>query len=146
MPKTYSDKLRDPRWQKKRLEILERDGWKCKGCGDKKSTLNVHHLYYEAYKDPWDYPDKALKTLCEKCHEDEHFLEENGFDLDAACARGGFLNQNKDLICMGLSQSVFGESKKWDAATLIHFALTSKDVLKYTEKKISESLKDGQNP
>lgn len=31
---TYSQKLRDPRWQKKRLEILERDSFTCQHCHD----------------------------------------------------------------------------------------------------------------
>jgi hypothetical protein len=65
---TYADKLRDPKWQKKRLQILERDDWKCCACHDSKTTLQVHHLFY-ARKDPWDYPDKAYQTLCEPCHK-----------------------------------------------------------------------------
>ena len=64
---TYSEKLKDPRWQKKRLLILERDGWSCQSCGDKESTLNVHHLWYEG-NDPWDAPEESLLTLCEPCH------------------------------------------------------------------------------
>lgn len=67
----YIQKLKDPRWQKRRLEILERDNWTCQLCEDKDSTLTVHHRYYEKGKDPWDYPDKCLTTLCETCHEDE---------------------------------------------------------------------------
>lgn len=63
---TYSKKLTDPRWQKKRLKILERDEWKCIKCGDKKTELHVHHLAY--YKNPWDIPNKLLKTLCAHCH------------------------------------------------------------------------------
>jgi hypothetical protein len=35
----YSDKLKDPRWQKKRLEVFERDGWCCQCCGDSESPL-----------------------------------------------------------------------------------------------------------
>lgn len=70
---TYSEKLKDPRWQKKRLQILERDNWTCTACGDMRSTLAVHHFYYERGKDPWDYPDDALATLCEDCHEREGF-------------------------------------------------------------------------
>lgn len=68
--KKYSEKLRDPRWQKKRLQILERDNWQCQICKDTESTLHVHHWYYETGKDPWDYPLKSLATLCESCHED----------------------------------------------------------------------------
>lgn len=68
---TYSDKLRDPRWQKKRLEILQRDEWCCQICFDSKSTLNVHHRYYVSGHEPWDYPTELLVTLCETCHQDE---------------------------------------------------------------------------
>jgi hypothetical protein len=64
----YSDKLRDPRWQKRRLEILERDGWACQVCGDKEHTLHVHHKVYEQGKDPWDYDGESLVTLCDFCH------------------------------------------------------------------------------
>ena len=66
----YSEKLKDPRWQKKRLEILERDSWSCQICGDSESTLHVHHYKYE--NDPWEVDNIYLKTLCESCHEMEH--------------------------------------------------------------------------
>lgn len=67
----YSDKLKDPRWQKKRLEIFERDNWACVLCCDHESTLNVHHVEYIKNKEPWDYDDKYLWTLCNKCHDIE---------------------------------------------------------------------------
>lgn len=67
---TYAEKLRDPRWQKKRLEIMERDGFVCRECGDKASTLNVHHGYYARGRSPWEYPDHHLVTLCEACHQE----------------------------------------------------------------------------
>lgn len=66
----YSLKLKDPRWQKKRLEILERDKWTCQNCDDKDSTLHVHHKKYEK-GDPWDIDNKHLITLCFSCHEIE---------------------------------------------------------------------------
>jgi len=69
--KTYSEKLKDPRWQKMRLEILNRDEFMCKICGDTKSTLHVHHRRYITNRDPWDYPMDCLVTLCENCHEAE---------------------------------------------------------------------------
>jgi len=67
---TYSEKLKDPRWQKKRLKILERDDFTCTDCGDTESTLMVHHLKYSG--DPWEIEDKYLITLCEICHESWH--------------------------------------------------------------------------
>lgn len=66
----YSEKLKDPRWQKKRLTILNRDSFCCTVCGDDKNTLHVHHIGYHG--DPWDVPDNLLTTLCESCHETEH--------------------------------------------------------------------------
>lgn len=71
MVSDYSKKLKDPRWQKKRLEILERDEWTCQRCYDSESTLVVHHRKYLPTTDPWDYPDHLLVTLCEDCHETE---------------------------------------------------------------------------
>lgn len=69
---TYANKLKDPRWQKKRLQILERDEWSCVICGDKESTLHVHHLFYTRNKEPWDIDDRSLVTLCDECHQREH--------------------------------------------------------------------------
>lgn len=67
----YSEKLRNPKWQKKRLKVLERDNWECQICFDKESTLNVHHRYYEKGKEPWEYDLNVLVTLCEECHQSE---------------------------------------------------------------------------
>lgn len=64
----YSKKLKDPRWQKKRLQIFNRDKWACKMCKDTETTLNVHHLEYIDGNDPWDYPNSMLITVCEHCH------------------------------------------------------------------------------
>jgi len=62
----YSVKLKDPRWQKKRLEIMDRDKFTCRICGDDKSTLVVHHLKYQG--EPWNAPNDKLITVCEHCH------------------------------------------------------------------------------
>lgn len=66
---TYSEKLRDPRWQKKRLEVMDRNGFRCQNCTSSNHTLNVHHCWYERGLDPWEYPDNAYQCLCEDCHE-----------------------------------------------------------------------------
>lgn len=66
----YSDKLRDPRWQKKRLKILERDNWTCKYCGATDRTLHVHHNEYNG--DPWNANDEKLDTVCDICHDMFH--------------------------------------------------------------------------
>ena len=53
------------------MEILNRDGFACQLCGEIKETLHVHHFYYDYGKEPWDYPNNFLVTLCGNCHEDE---------------------------------------------------------------------------
>jgi hypothetical protein len=68
---TYAEKLKDPRWQKKRLEIMERDNWTCQICGTKEKTMHTHHLIYIKGREPWDYTDVALQCLCEDCNEKE---------------------------------------------------------------------------
>lgn len=73
--KTYFEKLKDPRWQKKRLEMLESAEFKCQSCGDTEDTLNVHHVFYEKDTDPWDYQDKVYMVLCNKCHEKWHRIK-----------------------------------------------------------------------
>jgi len=67
----YADKLKDPRWQKKRLEIFKRDDWKCWFCGEKSETLHVHHLHYQHEKEPWECSNENLLTLCATCHQTE---------------------------------------------------------------------------
>ncbi len=73
--KTWADNYKDPRWQKKRLEIMERDGFKCRSCGSADKTLNVHHAYYDKGKMPWEYPSRSLTTLCEECHKHRHGMQ-----------------------------------------------------------------------
>jgi hypothetical protein len=67
----YAEKLKDPRWQKKRLEVFQRDNFTCRRCYDNSKTLHCHHLYYDPRKDPWDYSLQFLMTLCEECHQEE---------------------------------------------------------------------------
>jgi|APGre2960657373_1045057.scaffolds.fasta_scaffold39319_3 hypothetical protein len=61
-----SNDYNDPRWQKKRLLCMDRDGWKCVRCGDAESTLHVHHKRYCG--NIWDSPLEDLQTLCAQCH------------------------------------------------------------------------------
>lgn len=76
----YSEKLKDPRWQKKRLEIMQRDEFTCQWCGCTEKTLNVHHIRYKS-EEPWDEESVNLITICEDCHTEEHNRrnDENSF-------------------------------------------------------------------
>jgi len=66
---TYLEKLKHPNWQKKRLEILNRDQFVCQTCYGEEKTLHVHHKFYDKnIENPWDYDEKYLVTLCCDCH------------------------------------------------------------------------------
>ena len=66
---TYSQKLKDPRWQRRRLQVLEAANWKCERCEAADKTLHVHHNFYRSKSEPWEYPSHAFAALCEECHE-----------------------------------------------------------------------------
>jgi len=77
----YQTKLKSPHWQKKRLQVLNRDKWKCKLCSDEETTLHVHHLEYQPKKEPWQYPMSNFVSLCEHCHREVELLkDENNYD------------------------------------------------------------------
>lgn len=66
---TYAEQLKDPRWQKKRLKIMERDNFACVACGNTKRELHVHHGVYIKGLLAWEYELKYLHTLCNLCHD-----------------------------------------------------------------------------
>jgi len=118
MKKTYLKKLKDPRWQKKRLEVFERDEWACQICFDTELTLNVHHKYYLKGCDPWEYPLEALVALCEDCHVDE---KENRYEQER-------------LLLLALKKHFFAEdierlASYFDGAKLFHMPSVITDIL-----------------
>jgi 5-methylcytosine-specific restriction endonuclease McrA len=52
-----------------RLRVLKRDGWKCQSCGTG-INLQVHHLAYRSQLGP-DASDNLI-TVCVKCHRRAH--------------------------------------------------------------------------
>lgn len=75
---TYQEKLRDPRWQRKRLEVLSRDNFTCCFCTDQETELHVHHLSYEKGKEPWEYDISNFETLCKDCHSIIESIKKSG--------------------------------------------------------------------
>ena len=81
MSKAYSELLLDPRWQRKRLEILNRDGFSCTSCEATDKTLHVHHKKYKKGAKPWEYDNDDLHTLCKDCHSNNHNLKDALSDI-----------------------------------------------------------------
>jgi len=68
----YKDKLTDKRWIILTTRILRRDDFTCRDCGELSPEPQVHHRYYMAGLDPWEYDESVLRTLCPKCHGKVH--------------------------------------------------------------------------
>ncbi len=78
---SYGEKLRDPRWQRKRLEVFGDRDWKCFNCGATKKELHLHHNFYLKNMEPWEYDLNQLSVLCAGCHRE---ITEVGKDLREA--------------------------------------------------------------
>ena len=70
----YSELLRNPKWQKKRLEIMSRDNFQCQVTFFKDKPLCVHHKRYIKGRKPWEYEDEDLITVTEDIHKAMHKL------------------------------------------------------------------------
>jgi uncharacterized protein YuzB (UPF0349 family) len=79
-------------------DVKQRDGFKCLKCGSREPNviLQVHHRFYKAGVEPWEYPLSDCITLCKGCHAREHNLiePENGWTLISIEDLGGL-----DGIC-----------------------------------------------
>lgn len=73
---SFFTKYKDPRWQRKRLEVMEESDFKCENCGVNDKTLNVHHKSYKKNHAPWEYESYELECLCEDCHCYRHNIKD----------------------------------------------------------------------
>ena len=65
----FNEQYKSPEWQKKRLEILERDEFKCTSCGNSENQLHVHHYFYIKKLKVWEHDNMCLTTMCDDCHK-----------------------------------------------------------------------------
>lgn len=79
---TYKEQLTDPRWQKKRLQILERDNWTCQMCGSTEKQLHVHHFTYKSKNMAWDALNEDLVAWCCDCHFITHINNLTGLESE----------------------------------------------------------------
>ena len=135
----YSDKLKDPRWQKKRLEILNRDNFACQKCFDDESTLNVHHKWYLPNVDPWDYPDELLITLCENHHQEELMNTEGEDKGILRILHTLFLTESINELKCGLHKIVMPRPPEV-TASIISWAISSPEIMGILDDKFFEYL------
>lgn len=139
--KTYAEKLKDPRWQKKRLEILSRDEWMCQLCQDSESMLVVHHRFYLKGKEPWEYADYCLVTLCQACHDHEHEgYPEYAANLIQTLKAKGFFADDVALLIDGFHAMEIRNAAEY-MSSLLKFALADSDTMEMVDARYQEDAK-----
>lgn len=88
---TYLEQLQHPKWQRRRLEMLDGAGYECTQCGDTETQLHVHHRRYVKGRMAWEYENWELAVLCKNCHDREHASRDNLTALLAQCDEGDVL-------------------------------------------------------
>lgn len=69
MPKTPRARLEADVYQRLRVQVLDRDGWRCQVCGSM-ANLEVHHLQFRSRQG--QDTEANLITLCSQCHKRTH--------------------------------------------------------------------------
>lgn len=67
----FHAKLHRARWERVRLEALDRDNWRCRKCG-RAARMEVDHIrpmHLFPGQDPYDVG--GLQSLCKRCHRDK---------------------------------------------------------------------------
>lgn len=141
MASDYSQKLRDPRWQKIRLEIFERDEWTCQSCHNTESTLVIHHRRYLLNAEPWDYPSDLLITLCEVCHENERTERPGNEDDLLSMLRTNFLADDIHTLATGFYRMELQHSHEIVSATY-EWALSNPKIQRELISRYQAQLKD----
>lgn len=82
-PQEKHDKyMKTQEWKDIRLQILERDGWRCRCCGrtndDPKAQLTIHHSTYDNLFNEEEHLDDLI-TLCKYCHYQIHQSNANKY-------------------------------------------------------------------
>ena len=66
----YHSVMDSRRWERTRLAVFERDGFRCRACG-RPGRLEAHHVRpLERGGDPYDLAN--IETLCRSCHIGRH--------------------------------------------------------------------------
>ena len=103
---SYSEQLKHPNWQRKRLEVMKGAGFACENCGDTETMLNVHHRRYVKGRMVWEYENNELQCLCQPCHAQHHehrellerlLMDGEGREQMAIGLMGGYCTANLEI-------------------------------------------------
>ncbi|MEY8840016.1 HNH endonuclease [Cribrihabitans sp. XS_ASV171] len=65
---------RGPRWKALRMQALDRDGWQCVECGERR-RLEIDHVEPVRHRPDLAFTLSNLQTLCGRCHSRKTRIE-----------------------------------------------------------------------
>jgi hypothetical protein len=132
---SYAEDLKHPKWQEKRLRVLDHAGFKCERCGSTERSLHAHHKIYLRGHKPWEYEDYLLECLCEVCHGVAH-RERDELDLVIAQQATATVPWITNAMTDALASGQFAPSlpkKVRDALQAVGEALVGRDPWKLVD-------------
>lgn len=69
---SYRELLQTNEWKAFSKDIRQNHGGCCRVCKRRDVVTQVHHLFYDAQRKPWEYTAEEVVLLCADCHEQTH--------------------------------------------------------------------------
>lgn len=140
---SYKEKLLDERWKEKRRIILYRDSNMCRKCGSLEN-LQVHHCYYDD-KEPWEYEDISIITLCRHCHEFETaYLNIMKKMLTDSLSKKGMMANGYEQLAFAFECSAIWPDDK-EAWTALSWAIRTPHIMNTIIHFYKEGVKNEKN-
>lgn len=95
---SFMAQYQDKRWYELSKKIKARDKNTCQMCGRNDLPVSVHHKVYIQNRNPWEYPDKDLICVCDRCHK---YMSENNSTMTKA-----FMELKRSFREIGFSDNV----------------------------------------
>lgn len=127
---SYGSKLGTPEWREfSRAIRKDRNFCECCKMGDR--GTQVHHLFYDFEREPWEYSGDEVVVLCSSCHKELHerlqdfrkyvfkFLNPNLFKILNGCLAVGLTHYDPLVYMHALAEFTGNEplvrshAKQW---------------------------------
>ncbi len=122
---------------------MQRDKFMCQICGDEESMLTVHHKVYEKNREPWEYEDNYLVTVCDSCHKNQHSEESTYTPLLIKQIKvAGFFADDIRELATGFNMCSFSKYNHKEIMQAISFLIGNKELLESLVNKRKEFFEE----
>jgi hypothetical protein len=100
---------------------MQRDNFKCRFCGSSTESLHIHHAMYLPDKQPWEYDDPFLITVCHACHVDEERMKSEDPVLIGLFSLSGLSRRQLNYLAVELRRHFSGRDVNMKYQDLMDF-------------------------